>query len=106
MTRIVRVIDYKRRPPSRLRIEHSVIDLSALPRRRTDEASNDIMWGYLYLPPGDWDLVKPLVDLRYISRPGCRYVIASRMYRTAPCTGQQPKPQPRQLRPQPPEGGL
>lgn len=73
-------------PPSRLRIEHSVVDLSALPRRRQDEASNDVLWGDLYHSPVDLECTRPLIDLREISRFGCRYVIASRMYRTSATT--------------------
>lgn len=66
-----------------LRIEHSVIDLSALPRRRTDEAANSILYGAdIYGAECSDDCPRPLIDLREISRPGCHYVIASRMFRT------------------------
>lgn len=62
-------------------IEHSVIDLSGLPRRTVSQATDDILWGVLWLDP---DSGKPLIDLREVSQPGtrrCHYVIASRMYR-------------------------
>lgn len=65
-----------------LTIEHSVIDLSALPRRRVDEAADAILYGVdIYGAECSDNCPRPLIDLREISRPGCRYIIASRMYR-------------------------
>lgn len=68
-----------------LTIQHSVIDLHAIPRRMRPAESSKIMFGPLYIDDEDDTSPAPLIDLREISRPesetfsGAFYIIASRM---------------------------